>query len=166
MISVIIPVYNSEKYLAACLESVLSQTLQDFEVILVDDGSNDKSLSICLEYQSNHSNVKVVSKTNEGPGLTRQRGIEESKGEYITFVDSDDWVDPTYLEKMYYVLVRNKVDLVKCNCVLHHGKSISYMWNPDFCYKALDHRFVENTVIPLMIAPEKESEYNKRIGEG
>lgn len=166
MISVIIPVYNAEQYLPTCLESVLKQTFNDFEIILVDDGSKDNSLEICLKYQQTHKNIKVVSKNNEGPGLTRQRGMDESNGEYIAFVDSDDWVEPTYLEKMYKALIEHDVDLVRCNCALHYGKTIKYMWNPDFCNNVLNRQYIENVVIPLMIAPEKESDYNKRLGRG
>lgn len=92
MLSVIIPVYNVEKYLARCVDSVLSQTFSDFEVILVDDGSPDKSPEICDEYVRKDSRVKVIHKKNGGLSSARNAGLEICKGEYIFFIDSDDYL--------------------------------------------------------------------------
>ena len=98
MISIIIPVYNVENYLHQCVDSVLAQTYQDFEVILVDDGSPDNCPKICDEYAQKDSRVHVIHQKNSGVSAARNNGIEHAKGEWITFVDSDDWVSKNYLE--------------------------------------------------------------------
>lgn len=97
MISVIVPVYKSEKTIACCIESVLMQEYQDWELILVDDGSPDKSGEICEEYAQRDNRISVVHKKNEGASEARNTGINNAKGEYISFVDADDYLSPRYL---------------------------------------------------------------------
>lgn len=97
MISIIIPVYNVEKYLTECLDSILSQTYTDFEVILVDDGSPDNSGTICDEYAQKDMRIRVIHQKNAGVSAARNNGIEQSRGEWITFIDSDDWICSNYL---------------------------------------------------------------------
>ena len=98
LITIVIPVYNIEKYLDRCIGSVLHQSFCDFELILVDDGSKDKSAQICDDYASQDSRVRVIHKPNGGVSSARNRGIDEAKGTYICFVDSDDWLEPTFLQ--------------------------------------------------------------------
>lgn len=100
-ISVIVPVYNSEKYLPKCIDSILSQTYTDFELILVNDGSKDGSGDICDEYAQKDTRVRVFHKENGGVSSARNLGLEEAKGEWIAFVDSDDWVEEGYLKELY-----------------------------------------------------------------
>lgn len=97
MISIIIPVYNVEKYLPQCVDSILAQTYQDFEVILVDDGSPDGSPAICNEYAQKDARVRVIHQPNAGVSAARNNGMSVAKGDWISFVDSDDWVDSDYL---------------------------------------------------------------------
>lgn len=111
LVSVIIPVYNIETYLRECVESVLQQTYKNFELLLVDDGSKDSSPAICDEYAAKDSRVVVIHKANEGPSATRNRGIDESKGEFIVFVDSDDLIHEEMLEKMVKAMTRYQTDL-------------------------------------------------------
>ena len=99
-ISIIIPVYNAENYLRRCIDSVLSQSFTDFELILVDDGSKDKSPQICDEYASQDTRVRVIHKANGGVSAARNDGLDIAKGEYVTFIDSDDWVEREYLETL------------------------------------------------------------------
>ncbi len=101
LISIIVPVYNAEKYLSACIESILQQTYHDFELLLIDDGSNDRSASICDEYALRDSRVKVFHKSNGGVSSARNHGIQEARGEWITFIDSDDFVDSGFLKNFY-----------------------------------------------------------------
>lgn len=112
-ISVIVPVYNVEQYLRECLNSVLAQTYQPLEIILIDDGSTDRSGSICDEYASKYNNIKVIHKENAGLGLARNTGLEHVTGEYVTFLDSDDYLDPECIENLYKELKKHKVDVCK-----------------------------------------------------
>lgn len=112
-VSVIIPVYNVELYLERCVESVLNQTLFNFEVILVDDGSPDKCPDICDHYASVYDNVKVVHKKNGGLASARNAGIKVASGEYILFVDSDDWIDVNTLEELTALADKYNVDFVR-----------------------------------------------------
>lgn len=110
-ISVIVPVYNAEKYLEACIKSVLSQTFDDFELILVDDGSTDGSGKICKEYAAIDDRVKVIFKKNTGVSDTRNTGLRMASGDYITFIDSDDYIDATFFETAYSSMLWNNIEL-------------------------------------------------------
>lgn len=105
LISVIIPVYNTESYIGVCLESLIKQTYTNFEVLLIDDGSTDNSGRICQEYTESDSRFHYYRKENGGVSSARNLGIEYSRGDYLTFVDSDDWVEEDYLEVLYSALV-------------------------------------------------------------
>lgn len=103
LISIIVPVYNREKYLRDCIESIINQTYRNLEIILVNDGSTDGSLNICLEYAEKDYRIKIIDQENSGPSAARNTGIEAAKGEYVGFVDSDDTIEP----QMYEVLLNN-----------------------------------------------------------
>ena len=111
LISIIVPVYNVENYLRQCLDSIMGQTYQNFECLLINDGSPDHSADICREYVSKDSRFKYFEKKNGGVSSARNLGIEHSKGEYITFIDSDDWVDSDYLEVLYNALIDENADI-------------------------------------------------------
>ena len=91
-LSVIVPVYNTEKYLRECIDSILAQTFGDFELLLVDDGSTDSSGAICEEYAQMDERIRVIHQKNAGATVARRNGVSHAGGEYITFVDSDDWI--------------------------------------------------------------------------
>lgn len=114
LVSVIVPVYNVEGYLRPCVQSVLAQTYPHFELLLVDDGSTDSSPAICDEFAAMDSRVRVIHKENQGPSATRNRGIEESRGDFIAFVDSDDLIHKEMLEKMVTAVTRYQTDLGIC----------------------------------------------------
>lgn len=116
-LSIIIPVYNTGNYLHKCIKSVLSQKLSDFELILVDDGSKDNSGAICDEYAKQDNRIKVIHKENEGVSITRNRGIEIAEGEYIGFVDSDDWIEEDMYETLYNLAVSKECEIVMCDTV-------------------------------------------------
>ena len=112
-ISVIVPVYNVEKYLGECLDSIINQTLKEIEIICVNDGSIDNSLSILKEYASKDIRIKIIDKENEGLGYTRKVGLNNATGEYILFCDSDDYyVELTAFEELYNYIEKVKVDIV------------------------------------------------------
>ena len=119
LISVIIPVYNSENLLNQCLDSVLNQTLNNIEIICVDDGSTDNSLSILEEYEKDHDEIKVFSQKNSGAGIARNKGIDVAQGEYIAFLDSDDWLEIDALEKLYKNITNNDADMTLFNAIEH-----------------------------------------------
>ena len=110
-ISIIIPAYNAEKYIGRCLESILRQTFPDFKVICVDDGSTDKTAEICRGYAERDERIAVVSKENGGAPAARNTGLQYAKGEYITFVDADDWLEPRMYEVLYIQAKENDADI-------------------------------------------------------
>ena len=115
MISVIVPVYQVESYLHRCVDSILKQTYKDYEVILVDDGSKDSSGKICDEYEAVNARVKVIHQENKGLSGARNAGIALAKGEWIVFVDSDDYIAETMLSDLYNAAVYNNVLMAMCN---------------------------------------------------
>ena len=114
LISVIIPVYKVEKYLKKCVDSVINQTYDNLEIILVDDGSPDNCPKMCDEYAKKDKRIKVIHKENGGVGSARNKGIEKSTGDYITFVDSDDWIEKEFIHEMLDIANKYKVDYVTC----------------------------------------------------
>lgn len=113
MVSVIIPVYNVEKFLNRCVDSILSQTYKNIEIILVDDGAQDSSPQICDEYAKLDTRVKVIHKKNGGLASARNAGLKVAKGDYILFVDSDDWIKDITVEELLNIAVKNQVDFVR-----------------------------------------------------
>lgn len=109
LVSVIVPVYNAEKYLVKCLESIVNQTYKNLEIILVNDGSKDNSLSICQEYAKRDARITVFDKTNGGVSSSRNFGIDLSSGEYVCFFDSDDYVEISFIEKLVNKIGDNDV---------------------------------------------------------
>ena len=100
-VSIIIPVYNTAEYLEKCLESCINQSLEDIEIIIVDDGSTDDSFTIAEEYRKNLSNINIVRIENSGLSVARNTGLAMATGKYVFFCDSDDWLDLQYIEKLY-----------------------------------------------------------------
>ena len=105
LISVVVPIYNVEEYLDKCVESIINQTYKNLEIILVDDGSPDNSPMMCDEWSKKDKRIKVIHKKNGGVSSARNIGIDKSKGEWITFVDADDWLEKTYVEDMYNISI-------------------------------------------------------------
>ncbi|MCM3116044.1 glycosyltransferase [Neobacillus sp. MER 74] len=114
LISVIVPVYNVEKYVGNCLNSILAQTYENIEVIVVNDGTKDNSAVICEEIAKRDSRVKVLHKINAGLGFARNTGLDAANGEYVVFIDSDDFIDKNMIEKLYTALSENNADTCYC----------------------------------------------------
>lgn len=113
-ISIIVPVYNVEKYLSQCIESIINQNHKNIEIILVNDGSTDKSGDICDKYSLKDNRIKVIHKKNEGVSIARNTGLKVATGEYIAFVDGDDLVDKDIYTRLINVINNSKYDLVMC----------------------------------------------------
>lgn len=122
-ISIIIPVYNAQRYLEKCLNSVLSQCYTNFEVICVDDGSTDKSGEICEKYQENDKRFRVFHIENHGVSYARNYALSLIEGAWFCFVDADDWLEPNYLDVLYRLAIQNKCDVVACS---FHRESVWY----------------------------------------
>lgn len=130
MISVIVPVYKVERYIHQCIVSILNQTYQDLEILLIDDGSPDKCGEICKEYAKKDSRIKVFHTENHGLSAARNVGLQIAKGEYIGFVDSDDWIEPDMFEILLRRLEETGADISVCEIwredveERHPGKSV------------------------------------------
>ena len=111
LISVIIPVYKTEKYLVRCLESVINQTYKNVEIILVDDGSPDKSPELCDNLAKKYQSIKVIHKENGGLSSSRNAGLDIASGDYISFIDSDDYIDQYMLERLYHAITKHDADV-------------------------------------------------------
>lgn len=116
-LSIIVPVYNAELFLDKCVNSLLHQTLSNVEIILVNDGSTDNSLEICYRFEAQDERVKVFTQRNSGQSKARNVGLDNAQGEYVAFVDSDDWVEEDYFEKLLDACIRNEAD-VSCASIL------------------------------------------------
>lgn len=132
MISVIIPIYNVEKYLSKCIESILNQTYTDLEIILINDGSSDNCKNICEHYAKIDSRINVINKKNGGVSSARNAGLDICKGDYISFIDPDDYIEPTMYEKMIQIAVSKNIDIISCNYKKINSKGYS---SPFFCLK-------------------------------
>lgn len=110
-VSIIVPVYNIEKYLKRCLNSLINQSLYEIEIICVNDGSTDKSLSILEDFSANDDRMKIINQVNSGQAVARNNGIESANGEFICFVDGDDWIDLNFCEKLYEAATRTNSDI-------------------------------------------------------
>ena len=126
-ISVIVPVYKAEKYLNRCVDSILAQTFEDFEVLLIDDGSPDNSGNICDEYARKDSRVRVFHKENGGVSSARQMGIDNARGEYTIHADPDDWVESDMLESLYNKALESGADMVICDYFVNIGNKQKYI---------------------------------------
>lgn len=131
-VSVVLPTYNAEKYLCNCINSLMVQTLEDIEIIIVNDGSTDKTIDIAKKLQLTDSRIVLINQTNQGPGMARNTGMKFAQGEYMCFVDPDDWIEPDMLLKMYSVAKEYNCDVVQCDyssktlesCVRHYASMI------------------------------------------
>lgn len=120
-VSIIVPVYNVEKYIRKCLDSLINQTLDDLEFICINDGSTDKSLELLEQYANTDKRIKIYNQKNAGLSVTRNRGIEIATGEYIAFCDSDDWVDLDFYEKLYNAAEKNRADIAAASIIREKG---------------------------------------------
>lgn len=150
--SVIIPVYNVEKYIRQCVDSILNQTHTDFEVILVDDGSSDNCPIICDEYAKTDGRVIVVHKPNGGLVSARKAGANIAQGEYIVCVDGDDWVDKRHLENFYSIIQDFSPDIVTCQFIYaYENEALNYATTSRYRIGYYTKEFIEKEIYPSLI---------------
>ena len=153
--SIIVPIYNIEKYLKKCVDSILSQDYNDFELLLIDDGSRDSSSTICDEYAEKDSRIKVIHKPNGGLVSARNKGVETATGQYICYVDGDDWVGPHWLQKIYKVIIKHKPDIVLYDSVKKYVDREEKIFNrlePGF----YDKEMMISKIYPYLIYDKKQ----------
>lgn len=172
-ISVIVPVYNVEKYLTQCIESILSQTYQEFELLLIDDGSEDNSGSICDHYSNIDSRVHVFHKENGGVSSARNMGIEHAKGEWVCFVDSDDWIDKDTFE--YITGLWKGADFLQFGYRRTGGTASEYSYVPSkvlrystsvYCTKKIYHSAICGYLLKLNIIKKYKINFPNHIKYG
>ncbi|MGG7142769.1 glycosyltransferase family 2 protein [Clostridium nigeriense] len=122
-ISIIIPIYKiPEDFLRKCIESVINQSFKDIEIILVDDESPDNCGEICDEYSNIDSRIKVIHQKNQGVSVARNSGVDNATGEWISFVDADDWIDEDYIQNFYNMTLKTKADILMCDCCVNYSR--------------------------------------------
>lgn len=144
-ISVIVPVYNAEKYIRASIDSIISQSFKDFELLLIDDGSKDLSGEICQKYAKRYDFIRYIKRENSGAAASRNFGMSIAEGKYFCFVDSDDFIDSDALEFMYNKAIETDADILMCGYIMQNYKSISEIKAADGIYKGaeINQRMVE-----------------------
>lgn len=152
-ISIIVPVYKTEKYIHRCIESILNQTFKDFELILIDDGSPDQCPLICDEYALKDTRVQVIHKDNAGVAAARNSGLDIAKGEYITFVDSDDWIEQEMYQSMMETARKFDCDVVMCDCVKDYPDH-SEIYTHDIREGFYNYKQLKNEYYPHLLMME------------
>ena len=168
-ISVIVPVYNAEKYLNRCLDSLLTQTYQDFEIILVDDGSTDNSGVICEKYAQRDERISVFHQPNQGVAAARQRGVDMAQGTYSIHADPDDWVGPTMLEELYAEAIESNADMVICDFLVEFHKRTQYAsqrirkCDAEYCLNRMMSGRIHGSLCNKLIRTELYKKHNIRF---
>lgn len=156
-VSIIVPIYNVEPYLGRCMRSLLHQTLKDIEIILVDDESPDNCPMLCDQYALMDSRVKVIHKKNGGLGYARNSGLDIATGEFVAFLDSDDFVDESMYEKLYATAIREKADAVFCGFNFYKEEVVDAAISEVHSMTVFEGQDIKNKVLLNMIACEPQS---------
>lgn len=175
MVSIIVPIYNAEKYLKRCINSLVNQTYSDIEIILVNDGSTDNSKKICEAAAVKDARIEIINIKNQGVSVARNKGLEVAKGEYISFVDADDYVEADYVEQLLVTLKNKNVDIAYCSAVIEDEnkkiiqveyttskliKTKNYDWNSNEA-----HCVVRGAIYPKNIIKGLKFDKNLYVGE-
>lgn len=170
MISIIIPVYNVENYLRKCLNSIQNQTIEDFEVILVDDGSTDLSGLICNEYQEKDPRFKTIHQHNQGVSAARNMGLSKASGEYISFVDADDYIHPLFLETLFHAMEQTGCEVSSVKGLIVHNyqePKESDIPSPQIlCQELIIEKMFQNSTIDIFYLVLWNKMYTKKVIEG
>lgn len=162
-VSIIVPIYNVESYLRRCLDSLLSQSLIEIEIIAVNDGSTDSSLEILKDYSEKDKRIVLINKENGGVSSARNEGLLATKGQYIGFVDPDDWIDKEMYEQLYNTAIQEKADIVMCTYIREYGthsKEKKFNMPQKVCYQ---NDKVKQEVMRRLVGPMKEEIANPEL---
>lgn len=163
-VTIVVPVYNTEKYLDECIRSIVNQTYENIEIILVDDGSKDKSPQICDKWAYKDNRIRVIHKVNEGAGIARNTGISNASGKYICFFDSDDYIEPYTIEKSLNALLENNADIVLfgfCDITAQGKKKRVHIPNPQkYIYEGKE---IVNELVPDLIADKRSGKKSRNL---
>lgn len=151
LITIVVPIYNSSKYLCRCINSIINQTYQNLEIILVDDGSTDNSLDMCNKYADKDNRIKVIHKDNSGAAASRNVGINHAMGNYIAFVDSDDYIELDMYEKMINISKQYDCDIVMCDCY-KENKNEKHIFTHNIRKGYYDKNMLFNEYFPTLLA--------------
>ena len=151
LLSIVVPVYNVGNYIQECIESIIEQTYKNLEIIIVDDGSTDHSGRICDEYADKDSRVRVIHTENKGLLSARFTGVEESNGKYVTFVDSDDWIDKAMYEDLMYAIESSHAEIVVSGICRYWNKDKMIYDKPCLEEKLYKKHDIKNQVLPVML---------------
>lgn len=163
MLSIIVPIYNVEPYLERCLSSLKNQTLKDFEVVMVNDGSTDNSAEIAARFEETDKRFRLFTKPNGGPMLARKYGLERASGNYIGFIDSDDWAEPEMFEEMLAALIKNNADISCCSYKDVYPDNIVEIHSlfKDGVYERKD---IESVILPILFnVPKGDGDFNRPL---
>ncbi|MDQ0242548.1 glycosyltransferase EpsH [Bacillus fengqiuensis] len=162
-VSIIVPIYNVESYLGRCLDSLLSQSLRELEIIAVNDGSTDRSSEILKDYSERDNRIVVIEKENGGVSSARNTGLLQAKGQYIGFVDPDDWIDKEMYEELYQSAIHEKADIVMCTYIREfgtHSKEKKFNMPQKVCYK---NEEVKLEIMRRLVGPIDEEIANPEL---
>ena len=145
-ISIIVPGYNVYEWLDECLQSIVDQTFRDFEIILINDGSTDGSEKKCVEWKEKDSRIRYIDKKREGVFIARNIGVEQAKGKYLLFIDSDDWIDQTYVEKLYQKAIETDADIVECDFWRFNNNNKTKTYRPCYGHMEIEYSPIEHMI--------------------
>lgn len=150
-VSVIIPVYNCERYIEECIQSLLGQTLKECEFIFINDGSTDNTYNLLTKYEKLDKRIKLINQSNQGVSAARNNGLAVVSGEYIGFVDGDDTVDKDYFEKLYFTAIKNNIDIVGCGWKEKNKEITRNIDIPFTKNKVLNKEFIKEIIYPALV---------------
>ena len=157
LVSVIVPVYNVEVYLRRCLDSIVDQTYTNLEIIVIDDGSTDRSSAICDKFAAEDPRIQVIHQNNQGLSAARNAGLDVCCGDYICFVDSDDWIEPDMVEALYTAVINNTADIACCERYIHKGTIVT----EDICDRIVIIEDTEEIINRLLLGYIDTMVWNK-----
>ncbi len=161
-VSIIVPVYNTSNFLEKCMDSIIKQTLKEIEIIVINDGSTDNSLDICKAYAAKDCRVVLIDQENRGLSATRNKGVQAAKGEYVGFVDSDDWIEADMFEKMYLQAKESEAEVCLCNYKVNYMEE-SVPVALDIEKDVMENNEIFSDIVINLIGPKDLNSNNKNI---